>query len=66
MKLYAHPVMIYLNNGESTKGIYIHNEDSTYRHWVTMDGRCATAVKGVANPVSYKYIDPTNPLIIEE
>ena len=66
MKVYVHPVIIYLDNGESSKGIYIHNEDCTYRHWVLIDGRCATAIKGVMNPVSYEYIDTGKQLIIEE
>ena len=66
MKLIVKEVEIIEDGGKTTPAFYIHNEDYTYRHWVFIDGRCATAVKGVANPVSYIHTHNMNELIIEQ
>lgn len=66
MKLYVDEVNIYEGYGRFTKGLYIINEDSTYRHWVFIDGRCATAYNDLPDLVSYTFINDNPSLILEK
>lgn len=66
MKLIVREVEIIEDNGKTTPAFYIHNEDYTYRHWVFIDGRVTTAVKGMPNPISYINAHNMNELIIIE
>lgn len=46
MKLIANAVKIHDNDGTIQPGIYIHNEDFSYQHWVYLDGTTVTSYKG--------------------
>ena len=46
MKFIAHAVKIHDNDGTVQPGIYIHNEDFSYQHWVYLDGTTVTSYKG--------------------